>query len=251
MWQHFKHFSNPPLWHLSTELFYDNYGMYDSACCGVNGNISRLLLFCVPCCYLVWPALLNIVWLRSSGTLETWICLAFLTKPTCSSLGSNLVVWWLSARFQLAVYWFWQHSSSVYLLWSAALLDPVPTWHHHRRAASTSCCVHQHAAHSSPAVADLTFSTIIYSLFINSLACSVCFISATLSPDSVQQQRRRSWETQSQGLNWRNKQGRKCLRACFCRPEICHVPWNIKGGATREKHWLSFSTCMHVGEEYQ
>lgn len=84
---------------------------------------------------------------------------------------------------------------------TTALFDPVLTWRHHHCAASTSCCAHQHAAHLLPAVAALTFSTIMRLVLINSPACSVCFISkpAALSPGSLQQQQHR--ETRSQSLN--------------------------------------------------
>lgn len=145
-------------------------------------------------------------------------------------------------------------SLDIVTLVATALVAPVLTWRHHHRAAATPCCVRQHAANLLPAVSALTFSTIIRLLLINSLACflSVSFqkpATLSLSPGSLQQQQHYR-ETRPHSQNWSNKQDRKCLRANSCRPEICHVPWNIKGAVTRGKALAGFfSTCMHVGDE--
>lgn len=156
----------------------------------VNGNIAVVAVIMCSSLYLC---------IGCSAKYSVWSCGTMLALTVCILAFDpcqNVKV------LVLLCYWF--DSSLVArlsTLVATALLDTVLTWRHHHHTASTSSCAHQHA------VAALTFSTIIRLLLINSLPCSVCFISKAshpLPPGSLQQQQQQKQqcrETRSHSLN--------------------------------------------------
>lgn len=203
---HFKRFSNPTVWYLSPRLFLGFFSFTFMWCycrvCLLPAGWKHWFVAAL-CCFSSS--------LYKYGPRRPEPCAPSI-KPECWSVASNLIMWSLPPLFL--------KPPSVLILtklhlsntWNNCSFWPCLTWQHHRHGALTSCCAHQHAAYLLPAVAALTFSTIIRLLLINSLACSVCFISkpATLSSGFLQQQQQHHRETWYQSLNWSNKQDRKC-----------------------------------------